>query len=157
MLYSLPPGSYLAIGAGNGYMLDLADVIGMTQCRGIEFREEFKKKRQDVIFCPRAELPFLDNEYDYVSMFYVLETLSEEYVSATLSEANRIANGAICIRIHNFPFTKYKVDEQKTIKSFDEWHQLFLETFSNGNVERLPRAREHSEGWLVKFKTLQEK
>ncbi len=139
--------SYLDVGCGRGEMLD----YGKMFCRfnpvmGTEVVTELLGPT--VRFAPAWDLPFVDDQFDLVTMYDVIEHLLPQDTLPTLGELQRVASKTIFFTANNRPDQWHGLDMHINRRPYQEWHQLFLDYF-NGKVTWLPKERNISETWRI--------
>ncbi len=84
----------LEIGKGNGFYSDYMKKLGyqVTTC-------DFDKDLNPDVVADIRKLPFLDNSFDLVTAFEVLEHLPFAEVEVALSELKRVSNGKVLISV----------------------------------------------------------
>jgi len=82
-------GSLLDIGCGRGEILDFAEEKGFS-AKGVEIVEELIDNKR-VVRGVSHELPFKDDEFDYVTCLDVIEHIQPDDSTATLKEIKRVA------------------------------------------------------------------
>jgi len=142
-----PKGSYLDVGCGRGEMLNAAINLGMTNVQGTELVSYLVSSRSDVVYADGTNLPFSDNEFNYITMLDVVEHIPDEDIYNVFKELNRVAKDKILLCIANFSH-KHKGEELHiNIKPFKEWDQILKDNFPDREVTWLPKFNNISETW----------
>jgi len=140
-------GSYLDVGCGRGEMLDAANKLEFTRIQGTEIVPKLADAREDVIFADGGNLPFEDDEFDYVSMLDVVEHIPAEDINNIFKELARVAKKKILLCIANFSH-RYRGEELHiNLKPYPEWDKILKEQFPDWEVVWLPRGNNISETW----------
>lgn len=96
-----PPGVYLDVGCGRGETLDWARERGLF-ARGTELVSELVDD-ESIFYAELENLPFDDNQFDYVSCFDVVEHLIPKNTGQALDELFRVCRGELCITTNDRP------------------------------------------------------
>ena len=91
ILESTPRGAYLDVGCGRGETLDLAHELGFGPVEGTESVPMLIAARENVREGVLPTLPFLDNTFDTVACWEVIEHLIPADVEPALLELYRVA------------------------------------------------------------------
>jgi len=149
-IHALPiRGAYLDISCGRGEMLRAADKIGFGPIVGTEIVPELIGG--NVYYAEVHKLPFLDNEFNVVTMFDVIEHLIPGDDELACREMKRVARNYIVLTANNKPsFNKAGDDLHINKRDYQEWDNLFREWFSGCNVTWISGKRHYiSEAWRI--------
>jgi len=146
-------GSYLDVGCGRGEMLDFAKSIGFRNVCGTEIIDGLIDDER-VVYGEVHKLPFLDNYFDVVSMFDVIEHLIPGDDEAACKELGRIAKHRIILTANNKNSIAEEGGPELHInrRLYTEWDEKFREWFSPSKVFWLKGQRNWvSEAWRVEI------
>lgn len=135
VLMGLPSGSLFDVGCGRGEMIAFASNIGHRPAHGCETVPELIGG--PVVFGLAHALPPRDNEYDIVTMFDVMEHLTEADCMAAIGELQRIARKHIILSISNRPSIVKGVDLHITKKPYSEWDAILKENIPKAKIYHL--------------------
>lgn len=135
-------GSLLDVGCGRGEMLDIANEVGF-KANGID--PATFEMRDDISSGIATHLPCLDDSYDVVSTFDMMEHLLHSDHVPALEEMKRVAKYFVVIAAADFPHEPYHISHMPN----DQWEALFKTVFDN--VERLPQYKSISRTWLCRL------
>ena len=138
ILSELPKGSFFDVGCGRGEMIEIAYNTGHRPSRGCETVPDLIG---GVIYHGLAhDLPCRDNEYDTVTMFDVMEHLTEADCMSAINELKRVAKKHIILSISNRPSIVNGIDLHITKKPYDEWDKILRE-YIPGTITHLKHDR----------------
>ena len=129
-------GSLLDVSTGRGETLDMAHRLGFTSVYGTEVVKSLTGGR--VKFAYAHELPFADNDFDYVTCFDVLEHLVEDDIRPALAEMWRVARVAVIVSASERPSVFGGRDLHISKRPAADWLKMFREVW--GNAERIGMA-----------------
>jgi len=123
----------LDVGCGGGFFLREAEKF--LDCTGIDFSKEAllqakKNCNSKLILASASNIPFKDNEFDFVACLGSLEHFIE--MEKALSEMNRVLkkNGKINLFVPNSDFILFKLNKatafqpNERLASLEEWKKL---------------------------------
>lgn len=143
-------GSYLDIGCGRGEMVDHARRIGFDPVRGVEVTRSLLDNDRGIIYGVAHALPVMDQSFDVVSLFDVIEHLIPEDTEQVLSELRRVARKAVIITTNNQSSVFKGMQLHVNIKSYPEWDVTIRSAFPGADVRWLPRGiNAINETWLI--------
>ncbi|MCF7914752.1 MAG: class I SAM-dependent methyltransferase [Spirochaetaceae bacterium] len=93
-ILSFSPGSVLEVGVGAGILGTILKQIGLHY-ESLDIDSKIEPDHIGSVL----ELPFIDNSYDVVACFQVLEHMEYQYFSQALSELYRVAKGAVVLSL----------------------------------------------------------
>jgi len=97
-------------------------------------------------------LPCKDNQYDIVTMFDVMEHLTEADCMAVINELQRVATKYIVLSISNRPSIVNGIDVHITKKPYDEWDLILRENIEAKNIQHLINNRACvCEMWVIEL------
>jgi SAM-dependent methyltransferase len=141
-----PKGSLLDVGTGRGETLAMARGLGFERVMGTEVVPALI----DGDLVVRAEvhdLPFADNEFDWVTMFDVMEHLIPGDDELAVRELCRVARHGVVVTIANFPSVKDGEVLHINLRPYREWDELLRAWCPS--VEWLPNHGSISEAWKL--------
>lgn len=103
-LNRIPKGSLLDVSTGRGEVLQIAHELGHDPVTGTE-AVDYLCDGVRVVHALAHELPFLNNAFDTVTMFDVMEHLLPEDTAAACKELARVARCRVLLTVHNGPST----------------------------------------------------
>jgi ubiquinone/menaquinone biosynthesis C-methylase UbiE len=146
----LPRGSLLDVSTGRGEMMREARKMGFAPVMGTEAVPYLCDGRK-VVQALGHDLPFADGQFDYVTMFDVMEHLLPEDTGAVCRELKRVASKRVIVTVCNQPsqFGGGKVPLHINLRdSYEVWHEELAEHFG-AKVNRLDRRGSISEMFEV--------
>ena len=155
-IYDMAPfvagSKYLDIGCGRGEMLDYARSIRVAAI-GTEVVDALCL-RDDVVFSYAHRLPFDQHQFDYVTMFDVLEHLIEGDEIEALKEVRRVCSKYAVLTANN-EHSYHPTNGSElhiNIRSYQEWDAMVRGVFAGHSVKRLHRPNSSSITWRINFK-----
>ena len=146
------PGSYLDVGCGRGEMMEYAMSRGLC-VTGVDPALVLSRplKIQTRIVTDKAtDLRFFDNEFDYSTMFDVLEHLLPLDDIAALYELRRVTAKTVVVTANNDHSTSIFGDELHiNRRPYTDWDRLIRKVFVGDKVTWLPRGMNISETWRI--------
>jgi ubiquinone/menaquinone biosynthesis C-methylase UbiE len=140
-------GSLLDVGCGRGEILDYAETEGFTRIRGVDVVPELFSER--VSHGEAHSLPFVDDEFDVVTCFDVLEHLLPDDTDRALSELDRVSYQAVILSAANYPSRNNGDNLHINIRAYKQWDKLIRKNI-HGDVSWVPRVGStHSETWII--------
>ena len=121
MLDNVPRGTLFDVGCGRGEMIEYANIIGF-HAEGCETVPELIGG--PVQYGLAHELPADTNGFDIVTMFDVMEHLTEDDCFAAIEEITRVARKHILLSISNRPSIVNGIDIHITKKPYSEWDAI---------------------------------
>jgi ubiquinone/menaquinone biosynthesis C-methylase UbiE len=147
-LRTLDKTSLLDIGCGRGELMSDARSLGFKKVMGVEV-VSYLINNKDVIYGSITDIPFEDNEFDYVTCTDVMEHIPEEYTLDALNELKRVAAKGVIMVIANFPAHRGEDILHINIKPYKEWDRIIKEVFEGYNVKWLNKKGNISETWMA--------
>lgn len=150
-------GSYLDVGCGRGEMLGHAMVLGFNPVMGLDVVSSLTDGVR-VLQGEVHDLPFIDNFFDVVTMFDVIEHLLPGDDELACRELARVAGRHVLLTANNKPSELVPGEELHiNRRTYDDWDRLFREWFGH-KVTRLystdqRRRRDFSPTWRVDLLT----
>lgn len=141
-----PKGSLLDVGTGRGETLSLAASLGFSRVMGTEVVPALIDNER-VIRAEVHSLPFADGEFDWVTMFDVMEHLIPGDDELAVRELCRVARCGVVVTIANFPSVKDGEVLHINLRPYEEWDSLLRGWCDN--AEWLPRHGSISEAWKL--------
>lgn len=127
-------GAYLDVACGRREMLGAAMTMGFLPVQGTEIVPDLI---DGIVVLPAwaDALPFLDQQFDVVSAWDVLEHIPPDETLASLAELHRVARRHVVLSISNNSSQPTKGEELHcTRQSFDEWNAQIRTVFSGHQV-----------------------
>ena len=97
-----------------------------------------------------TDLPFLDNEFDNVTFYDVMEHLPPEDSERACRELERVARQYVVLTVANFSHIHRGVEMHINIKPYEEWDRLFREWFG-GRIEWITGRKSISQTWRIRL------
>lgn len=142
-------GSYLDVSTGRGEMLGNAEAMGFQAVQGTEIVPLLVDGAR-VVKAEAHNLPFLDGQFEVVSMFDVIEHLIPGDDELACRELARVASRHVLLTANNRPSVNRQTGDDLHInkRPYQEWDALFREWFP-GTVTWLGNQEYVSEAWRV--------
>lgn len=137
--------SLLDVGCAKGFMLvDFKKQMPSMQFRGVDISEyAVSNAHEDIVDClsvaDAKNLPFSDNEFDYVISINTVHNLEIQECKIALSEIERVSKKGSFITVDAYRSAEEKERmfkwnlTAKTILSVQEWQDVFLEVGYTGD------------------------
>lgn len=133
-----PFDNHCDVSAGRGEVIEYVKTFGVSS-QGTEIVDDLIKG--DVQFAWTHDLPFADEQFDFVTNCDAIEHYLPEDSDACISEIMRITRKVAYLTISNRPAIKNGVDLHINIKPYEEWKRI-LEQY--GQVLQIPFGRQNS-------------
>lgn len=142
-----PFKNHIDVSCGRGEIIDCVKAHGITS-KGTEIVDDLVASREDIVFSWCDDLPFEDNEFDFLTNCDAMEHYPPEITIPTLDEFFRVCSRVAYFTISNKRATKNDQELHINIKPYDEWFKILLEY---GEVKQRPYGRTNSvsEAYLV--------
>jgi SAM-dependent methyltransferase len=122
-LKHIPLGSLLDVSTGRGEVLDMAERLGHDPVQGTE-AVPYLCDEDHIINAMVHDLPFLDNAFDTVCMFDVMEHLVPGDTEIACKELKRVAKSRVLLTVHNSPSRFAGMDLHINRRdSYETWHE----------------------------------
>lgn len=128
-------GSFLDVSCGYGDVLGAAKKLGFSPCVGTEINKDRLDSKRRIVYAEAHSLPFVDKEFDVVTMFDVIEHLIPGDDKLACAELFRVARKHIIISANNKPSINHIGEDLHINKRpYDTWNSLFFEWFPNCKI-----------------------
>lgn len=147
-LKRIPLGSLLDVSTGRGEVLDMAAALGYDPVQGTE-AVPYLCDGERILNAMVHDLPFVDDAFDTVCMFDVMEHLVPSDTEIACKELKRVAKERVLLTVHNGPSRFAGMDLHINRRdSYETWHEE-LEGHFDAPVIRHGRERSISEMFEV--------
>jgi ubiquinone/menaquinone biosynthesis C-methylase UbiE len=139
MLRDVPRGTLFDVGCGRGEMIAYANQVGFD-AQGCETVPDLIGG--PVVHGLAHELPCGDDAFDVVTMFDVMEHLTESDCMAAIDELQRVARKHILLSISNRPSIVKGIDIHITKKPYSQWDRILRDKIP-GTVRWFTNTKVH--------------
>lgn len=143
------PKTHVDISCGRGEVLDLMHEWGFDSI-GTEVVDDLIATREDVIFAWSDDLPFEDNQFEFLTNCDAMEHYPPDLTIPALDEFFRVCSKVAYFTISNKPSANHwgEGDLHINKKPYDEWLQI-LSAYGEAKNRPYLRGNEISESFLV--------
>lgn len=133
----------LDVGCGRGEMVEHCWQRGI-QATGAEVAREMINQTT-IHYSMAHDLLFFSQSFDYLTCFDVLEHILPGDTVPALHEFERVTRSTMLIAVANFSDVRNGIELHINRRTYEDWHELFIQTLPDWDVEWLRDVKSISE------------
>ena len=128
-LKRIDKGSLLDVSTGRGEVIQIAERLGHSPVQGTE-AVPYLCDGERIVHALVHDLPFVDDAFDTVTMFDVMEHLVRSDTELACKELKRVAAKRVLLTVHNGPSRFAGMDLHINRRdSYETWHEELADHF----------------------------